>query len=182
MQVKGVTIRGLLSAIDIAFGPGASRRIVDALAPEIRAVLEPVVLASSMYAIEVPCAIHEAVRQELGGGSVIANRKLGAAAARDDFRGVYRIFIRIADYPRLLQGIERAWRQYNSRGTVSWTLSGASEAECVIGDVSGYSEAMWHSIAGRFETMLVLGGAKHASVAVGDWSDEHVSLRARWAP
>lgn len=182
MQVKGVTIRGLLSAIDVAFGPGASSRIVDALAPEIRTMLEPVVLASSMYSIEVPCAIHEAVRLHLGGGSVAANRKLGAAAARDDFRGVYRIFIRIADYPRLLQGIERAWRQYNSQGAVSWTRRGDSEADCVIREVSGYSEAMWHSVAARFETMLLLSGAKHASVAVDDWSDEHASLRARWAP
>ncbi len=157
-------------------------RIVAALAPDIRTMLEPVVLASSMYSIEVPCAIHEAVRVQLGGGSVSANRKLGAAAAREDFRGVYRIFIRIADYPRLLQGIERAWRQYNSRGEVSWTLRGDSEAECVISDVNGYSEAMWHSIAGRFETMLVLSGAKRASVAVSEWSDNRVALRARWAP
>jgi len=182
MQIKGVTIRGLLNAIDLAFGAGASRRITGSLAPDIRAALEPVVLASSMYPIEVANAIHEAVRTQLGGGSLSASRKLGAVAARDDFSGVYRVFIRIADYQRLLQGIERAWRQYNSRGEVSWTLRGESEADCAIRDVSGFSEAMWHSIAGRFETMLVLSGAKHASVVVNDWSDNHVSLRARWTP
>lgn len=182
MQVKGVAIRSLLAAIEVAFGAGALTRVTSALSDEIRVQLEPVVLASSYYPIAVSAAIHEAIRHELGGDSLNANRRVGAEAARRDFSGIYRVFIRVADYRRLLEGIERAWRQYNSQGVVEWQHITGHEARCSIRDVDGYTEAMWHSIAGRLESMLLLSGAKHATVAVDDWSAHHVALHARWTP
>jgi uncharacterized protein (TIGR02265 family) len=182
VQVKGVAIRSLLAAIEVAFGAPALGRVTGALSEEVRAQLEPVVLASSFYPIAVSAAIHEAIRYSLGGGSVNANRRVGAEAARRDFSGIYRVFIRVADYNRLLEGIERAWRQYNSHGSVEWQRIGGHEARCAIREVEGFTEAMWHSIAGRFETMLLLSGAKHATVAVDDWSAHNVTLHARWTP
>jgi uncharacterized protein (TIGR02265 family) len=179
--IKGSSIRGLLEAADRAFGAGARARVVAALDPQTRAQLEPMVLASNLYPIEVAAAIHAAVLGELGAGNMSANRKLGAAAAAHDFSGIYRVFIRLADYRALLTGIERAWRQYNSQGVVEWSLLDRNEAECAVRDVSGFTEPMWHSIAGRFEAMLRLCGASHASVAIADWSASHVLLRARWA-
>lgn len=181
MQVKGVAIRSLLAAVEDAFGKDGLGRVTDALDPEIRVQLEPVVLASSFYPVAVSAALHEAIRHRLGGGSVNANRRVGAEAARRDFGGIYRVFIRVADYERLLGGIERAWRQYNSHGTIEWQR-GVHEARGAIRDVDGFTEAMWHSIAGRFETMLLLSGAKHASVQVADWSASHAALHARWTP
>lgn len=180
MLIKGSSIRGLLGAADQAFGAGARVRVIAGLRPEIRSQLEPMVLASKLYPIEVAAAIHEVVCSELGAGSVTANRRLGAAAASQDFTGVYRVFIRIADYRTLFTGIERAWRQYNSQGAVECTLLDRNEAHCVVRDVSGFTEAMWHSIAGRFETMLKLCGATHAVVVVAEWSDSRVVLDARW--
>jgi hypothetical protein len=182
VEVKGVSVRSLLVAVEASFGRDALRRVIDALPAESRAQLEPVVLASSYYPIALSAALHEAIRTVLGGGSVIANRKVGSEAARSDFGGIYRVFIRMADYETLLGGLERAWRQYNSRGIVRWEHLGAGEARGTVRDVSGYTEAMWHSIAGRLETILILGGAKRASVAVETWASSEVQFHARWTP
>jgi uncharacterized protein (TIGR02265 family) len=182
VEVKGTALHSLLGAIERVFGSGGLELLRAALPSEVRAQLEPVVLASANYPVAVSAAIHAAVRDELGGGSVNANRRVGAEAARVDFRGVYSVFIRLADYDTLLGGLGRAWRRYNSRGVVEWVAKGPASAIGEVRDVDGYTEPMWHAVAGRLEAILLLGGAKHASVEVQQFSAGSVRLRCRWTP
>lgn len=182
MEVRGVSIRTILEAIERAFGADGLARVKEELDPRTRAHLEPMVLASSFYPISVSADLHRAVRRLFGAGGLGANRRVGSEAARLDFGGVYRLFIRAADYETLLRGLDRAWLRYNSRGVVLWDELGAGSARGQVRDVDGYTEEMWHSIAGRLEQILIMGGAKKAAVNVVDWSPEQVTFQARWVP
>lgn len=182
MVVKGTSIRNVLSGVEAAFGAEAVARVVSALPERIKRQIEPFVLATSTYPVEVSAALQEAIRTVLGAGSLTANRKVGAAAARIDFSGIYRVFIRVAQYETLLRGLDRAWRQYNSQGTVAWSFIGDGEARGTVRDVEGFNEPMWSSIAGRLETILLLGGASKASVGIETWAPDHVVFVPKWTP
>lgn len=178
MQVRGLAIRTTLQALEAEFGADASRRVMAALPPAVREAFSPVVLAASQYPVTHQAALHEAVRTVLGGTG--ANHRIGAAAARIDFGGVYRVFVLASSYESLLRGSDRAFRRYNSQGYVAWDHIGHGEARGRVGGVEGYVEGMWHAIAGRLEALLVLGGAKHAHVAIESWSPTDATFAARW--
>jgi hypothetical protein len=88
--------------------------------------------------------------------------------------------LRVADYETMLRRLDRAWRQYNSQGRVLWPELDRSSGRCVVQGVEEYIEPMWHSIAGRVEGLLLLSGAKQASVTVTSWSAEGSEFRVRW--
>lgn len=180
MFVKGTAVRTTLAAIEEVYGAAGLDKVRAALPPEIATELSGLVLATKSYPISVAAAIQEAVRTELGQGTLQANRKVGAAAGRIDFGGVYRVFLRASSYEMLLGSLDRAFRQYNSQGRVSWERIEKGEADGSIREVTGYTEAMWAAIAGRLEALLLLSGAKSATATIHSTSPEHVELRLRW--
>lgn len=155
--------------------------MIAALPPDTRDAIYPVVLAASTYDIHHQSAIHEAVRTILGRGGYDANRRIGARAAKIDFGGVYRVFVLAASYERLLGGADRAFRQYNSQGYVTWPILRRGEARGHVGGVVGYTDAMWHALAGRLETLLLLGGARSAQVRLTSSAADHAELEAQWS-
>ena len=178
--MKGTAIRTLLEAVARCYGDHGRAQVLAALPTELRAQLSPMILASKQYPIAISAHLQEAVRRELGRGDPSANRKVGAAAARIDFGGVYSAFLRVASFETMLRGLERAWRQYNSHGTVHWDAIEAHEARGRIEGTLGYTEPMWQSIAGRIEEFLVMGGAKTASVELVEISPTGIVLVVRW--
>lgn len=180
MFVKGTAIRTTLTAIEEVFGAAGLAKVRAALPPEVRAQLGGMVLASQSYPIAVSAAIQEAVRVQLGAGLLHANRKVGAAAGRIDFGGVYRVFLRASSYELMLRSMDRAFRQYNSQGEVIFGRIVPGEAEGSVRGVTGYTEPMWTAIAGRIDALLLLGGAQAATTTVVDWDAEHGDLRLRW--
>ncbi len=182
MHLKGVSVRNLLVAIESAYGPAALARVKAALPDEERRRIEPIVLASGSYPVSVSAAIHDAVRDVLGGGTFEANRRVGREAARIDFGGVYRAVLRVADYRTLLEGLDRAWRKYNSQGGVRWSRIDTGSADGEMYGVEGFTEPMWQSIAARVETILELGGAKRAAVVLVACAPEGAKVSLRWTP
>lgn len=180
MQVKGVALRTTLLAIELEHGKDAFDRVMRAVPPDTREVLAPGVLASSSYDIRHQAALHDAVREVVGGGDLDANRRVGARAAKIDFGGVYRVFVIVASYERLLRIADRAFRQYNSQGAVVWRSIERGRAEGEVCGVDGWTEAMWHALAGRLETLLLLGGARRASVRVEAPSPGGCAMHAEW--
>jgi hypothetical protein len=179
MEVKGTTLRTLLEAIEKELGPSVKATVLESLPPEARATLTGPILATSFYPIALVAALHESLRRGPG-SSVRVNRRVGAAAARLDFGGVYRVFIAASDVRSLLDRMSRAWRQYNSRGRVSWELVEEGYARGTISDVEGYTEAMWTSIAGRVEGVLTMKGSKRPTAQILEWSSESCAIEVRW--
>lgn len=181
MWVKGVAVRTTLQAIEGEFGKDGLARVMESLPEETRSAFAPYVIATGHYDVHHQAALHEAVRAVLGSGDVTANRRIGARAARIDFGGIYRVFVRAAGFVYLLRGVERAFRQYNSRGSVTWEVVEKGFARCRVEDVEGYNEAMWTAILGRFETLLVLAGAQRANAHIRSFSGSSATLEIDWS-
>lgn len=180
MQIKGTAIRSMLLALERVCSEAEVERVRAALPAAARAEIDAVILASKSYPVTVSAALQEAIRAELGGGTCTMNHRIGAEAARIDFGGVYRIFLRVADYETTLRRLDRAWRQYNSRGRVELPELERDRARLEVHGVTGFNEPMWHAIAGRLETIMMLAGAKKASGSVESWSSDGCTYELRW--
>lgn len=180
MQIKGTALHSTLLAVERLHGAQALLRVRAELPDDIRAQIEPVVLATQSYPIVVNAALHDAIFRVLGHGDGSVNQAIGCEAATIDFGGIYSIFLRTADYETTLRRFDRAWRRYNSQGTVSWTELVDGRARCMIAEVSGYTELMWRAVAGRLQGVLLLAGARRAEVDIMSHADEMAALLLQW--
>jgi hypothetical protein len=178
--VKGTALRSLLLGLEKATSRADAERVRAALPAVHRQALEPVILASKSYPLAVSAAIHEAIRTELGGGGCVINRRAGFEAASLDFRGVYGIFIRVADFQTTLRLMGRAWRRYNTHGDVHVRFHEGNAAQVHVDGVALYNEGMWSSIGGRAEAILTIAGAKKATAAIVAWSPTECDFQLRW--
>ncbi|AKV00581.1 hypothetical protein AKJ09_07244 [Labilithrix luteola] len=160
MRTKGVAVRSILLGVETLWGPSGLERVKDALAPEIRSQIEPLVLSADWYDVTVPAAIHVAVKETVGNGSWRYSRDIGREAGRVDWKGVHRIFLRAFSYDTIFERVERAWRQYQSQGVVTWKRYGDTRASGIVTDVQGLNEGIWLSVAGRLEVLFEFAGAK----------------------
>ena len=180
MFIKGVGIKSLLKALVNLHGEEGLHAVLGHLAPEIRAQLEPSVLAATMYPVIVSSSLQTAVYETVGAHSWRASYKLGIEAARIDFGGVYRVYLRVASYDEIWERIERAFAQYNSQGQAKWSERARGRRVGEITGVDGYNTGIWQSVAGRCAGILVMAGAKQADCDIEEPSPTRCLFRARW--
>ncbi len=166
MQVKGASIRTVLLAIENLAGKDGVKAVIETLSPASQKLLEGPILVSTFFPASLSSEIHLGIRQTIGNGNWAMNRKVGAEAASIDFKGVYKVFLRLTDYDATLDRLPGAFRQYNSQGEVRWIERGHESATFVISEIDGFNEGQWESIAGRLESVLLLCGAKSSHVAL----------------
>jgi hypothetical protein len=178
--VKGTAVRSLLLGLEQATSAADVARVRAAMPEVHRRALEPVVLASKYYPLAVHASVHETIRTELGGGGCLINRRAGFEAARIDFRGVYGIFVRVADFQTTLRLMDRAWKRYNTHGDVHVRCHEGQTATVHVDGVDRYNEGMWHCTAGRAEGILTIAGAAKAMATVVSWSPTGCEYQLRW--
>ena len=179
MKIKGVAIRGTTRAIESLHGKAALERVRSTLPARIRDQLDQVT-PLEWYPVEISASIHLAVREVLGGGTWTVNHDLGRHAARQDFTGIYKAMIRAVQYDTVWDRLERAWKQYASSGEAKWFDRGPGTSKGYISGVGGYNAGMWSSIAGRCEGLLILSGARGASVSMVDPGNTQCHFEAMW--
>jgi hypothetical protein len=180
MRQKGVAIRSTLQAVANLYGEASLARVKGALPEAVRAQIEPRVLPVAWYPIEVSAAIHEAIRDALGDGNWEISHTIGIEAARIDFTGIYRVFLRSMQYDTMWDRAQRAWTNYNSQGETRWVDREPGHAVAVVAGVSGFNLGIWEAVAGRLEGLLQMSGAKGATVEVKESSSTDGRLLAMW--
>jgi len=179
VQQKGVAIKSTLAAVEQLYGAEAYNEVFESLPDEIRAQISPV-LPVQWYPIEVTAAIHLAVRDRIGRGSWESSHAVGVEAARIDFTGIYRMFLRAVQYDTILERMERAWSHYNSQGKIVWHDRSEGTMSATISAVDGFNPGIWQAIAGRAQGLLLLSGAKGASVTTRDVTTTSGRIEGIW--
>jgi hypothetical protein len=177
---KGAAIRSTLQAIGNLYGDDVLAQVKGALRKDIRAQIEPRVLAVSWYPIEVSAAVHVAIRDVVGNGQWDMSHTIGIEAAKIDFNGVYRVFLRAMQYDTIWDRAQRAWDNYNSQGHATWGEREGGSAKGFVAGVTGFNRGIWNAVAGRFESLITLSGARGASVEVHDPTPIGCTFVALW--
>ena len=180
MNQKGAAIRSTLQAVANLHGNDALEQIKGHLRKEIRAQIEPRILPVAWYPIEVSAAVHIAIRDVLGKGQWDMSHTIGIEAAKIDFNGIYRVFLRTMQYDTLWDRAQRAWDNYNSQGAAKWGNREGGSAKGFITGVTGFNRGIWNAVAGRFESLIALSGGRGASVEVEDPTATGCTFNALW--
>jgi hypothetical protein len=180
VKQKGAAIKSTLQAIERLHGEESLARVKGALAPAILAQIEPRVLTVAWYPIEVSAAVHLAIRDVIGQGDWSASRAIGVEAARIDFNGIYRVFLRSLQYDTIWERTQRAWVNYNSQGTARWEERAPGTAQGMVTGVTGFNVGVWNAVAGRLESLLHMSGARGATIDVHDATSTSCSFDAMW--
>ena len=182
MLIKGSGIRSLLKAVEKKHGEAGLKTMLDRVPEDVRRQLEPAVLPNLMYPVAVSVALQRAIYQTIGTYKWDVSYELGIEAARIDFGGIYRLFLRAVDHDVIWSRIERVFSQYNSQGTARWTERTKTSAVGEVVGVAGYTDGIWYSVAGRCAGMLLLCGAKTAEVKIVNPLPTRCDFRAYWTP
>jgi hypothetical protein len=180
MKTKGVAVRSILLSIEKIWEPAGLAKVLDALPAAIRVQLDPMVLAGNWYPVAVPAALHEAVRSVFGDGTWKHSYAIGVAAGKIDFGGVYRFVLRHASYETLFARTTRAWSQYQTQGSVTWTVTSTGFASGEITGVVGLNEGIWLSVAGRVAALLEIAGGRSVRCVVRDPTPTSCRFEASW--
>jgi hypothetical protein len=181
LEVKGTALRSILVALENAEGKERAAAVRDRLPPDVRATIEPVILAARWYPVAVQAAIHEAIRTTIGQGRTEANYRIAVRAAHDDLGGgVYQTFFRLMTYDLLWEASTRLWQRYNSRGKVEFRERTRGRAVGTVEGVESYTLPMWVAVAGRLHGFLEIAGASAVRVSVHEHDATRVVMVAEW--
>jgi hypothetical protein len=179
VKVKGVGAKNTLASIERVHGKPGLERVRQAMPPRLRAQTTQLV-ALEWYPVELVAALHVAIRDTLGKGSWEESQRLARDAARVEFNGVYRLFLRATQYDTVWDRMERVWATYYDAGDAKWVDRGRGSARAKVRGVTGFNEGMWRSVAGRIEILLELTGARGSSVTVSTSASSHATIEALW--
>lgn len=180
MKQKGAVLRSLLAAVEKVYGPKGLAQVRAALPPAARTELEHPILAVQWYPLELTAEVQLAIKNTVGRGSWEASHRLGLEAAKADFSGPYRVFLRAVQYDTIFDRLELAWNNYNSQGKIVWTDRTHGHSTGHIAGVVGFNNGIWHGVAGRGEGILLLSGAKSADFSIRDPTSTSCTIEGLW--
>jgi hypothetical protein len=182
--LRGTVLKHNLLAIRNLHGEDGLARVVAgvvaALPADIRERIDGNILQVDAIPISVFAALHEAVKDTLGNGKWDLSHAIGSEAARLEFGGVYRVFIRAVQYDALWERIERTWNHIVGRGAFRWIERRDGYIRAEIHGVVGFNRGLWTSAGGRAERLLLMSGAKSAQVSLVDLNASRGVFEAIW--
>lgn len=153
------------------FGESGWWRVLDALPPKDRDVLEAAVTVG-WYDLGVYDRAHEAIDRVLGSGDASLMRPLGRFCANRDLTTVHRVFARLSTPTYLLGKYGEYWRRYQDTGVWTVNREGERTVRASLAQWASRSEASCERLAGYIEGFLDTIGANGTKV-------ERVRCRSR---
>lgn len=117
MQVTGHVIRSRHTFVRKA-GKDAYQRVLDALGPEARKVMEEGPLETVWYPFEVLLDLSVTADRVLGQGDLQLCEEMGSFSCEHNLTGIYRMFFRFGNLDFLLSRAAKAWRSQYDFGSV----------------------------------------------------------------
>jgi hypothetical protein len=182
-RYKGVGIRSFLAALERLHGASVVAQTLEGADPDCASrVREGRLLATGWYPIEWLRSLHTSAQRVTGTGTELSWR-LGGAAMRADFTGVYRIFLLVLSPEALVSKSARVFSTYYTRGKMQVLSSRPKLVHVQFTDCLGFDANLWADVGGSSEAGLELCGAKqvtHETLRGGRTGDDFLEVVARW--
>lgn len=177
---KGTVFRGYRNYLEKRLDPSVRAAILEALRPEVRALLTgDTLLISSMYPIELQHEFVEVFVQNSGAQSEARLRAMGNEVAETDLTTIYRLFIWAASVPQTLSVLTKVWNSYFATGVARWKQENKSRGVIEITDRHHHPLHL-PVVAGYIEVAIRLAGGKSGRVDVGPANGHSVPFICTW--
>jgi hypothetical protein len=179
ITLRGSVLKHNIKAILNLHGKAGWEKVKSHIAPPILERIEKATVLEPLEP-EIFAALHEALRQVYGGDHWEASFAVGSEAARVEFGGVYRVILRAVQYDTIWDRIERTWNHIVGAGAFRWIERREGFVSAEIVGVTGFHPGLWASAAGRAERLLIMSGAKSASVTMLQTTPTRATFEAYW--
>jgi len=155
---KGITLTHAQAFVEKSMGAGSWNRLVEASAPEDRAVLGSIV-AVGWYDLGLYARALRTLDTVFGRGDLELLTALGRYGAEKDINTVYRLFFRFANPIYAIEKVADYWRKFHD--TVIWSIvrTGDGRAEGTLTDWGHVDRALCRELVAYMTRVLELVGA-----------------------
>ena len=164
IKSKGFTITGALIFAERKYGADARAKVITALDPETRRLVERSVLASEWVPLRNQVAIYEAIDRTLGSGDLKLCFEIGRFTCDHEMTTINRIFLKFGSLEQWMRMGAGMWNRYYSRGRLEVLGFTKTEGTIVIRDFNPISKAFCNDLAGWFHRTSEVGGARKVTM------------------
>jgi hypothetical protein len=182
-QIKGVGVRGLLTAVNHLYGSDTYLLMINETHAELqRAVRNNAILPSGWYPLWYYRELHRATQVVTKGGPEIA-RAIGRQATHDDFRGVYRVLTFILSPQSLIRRAPGIFNRYYDTGRLEVPRAIHGSAHARFSGCAGFNRDLWEDTVGGCTGVLEVCGGRNVEIKLisgGQDNDDGCEFEAVW--
>jgi hypothetical protein len=184
VRAKGITFRSFLTTLERLRGADQVRATLSLVPAEIeRAIRLGEIVVNGWYPIDWYRELHAAMNQACSEPGLDLSRRIGRESAIADFRGIYRLLLRVVSSETLVAQAPRLFRMYYEGGEVEMIESDKGFGVLDFRGWQGFDRAMWADVVGGIEGVLVARRAVDVRPRVlrGGGSDGTLRVEYRWS-
>lgn len=165
-MTKGISLQCSVKFIKERFGQDHLNRILEAMEPAEREVLQNIAKVKTMgdYPQGILNHILEIMAAMLGNGNYSVCEEEGAFEAQETFSGIFKVFIAAGNPHFLIRQGPLAWRTLNSSGNLEILELHDHSAVTRISNFDEPHIALCHYLSGYFKKLLEMSGGKNVRV------------------
>ena len=137
-------------------------------------------IAVGWVSFDTVSAVVEVVGAEHGESLERFQRELVGRVARRQFRGVWRMLLRLTSREALLKRASALWRRTYSRGEARFESDGGQEGTLILSDLGYASDYMLRGVGYSFEALLEHTGATDVRVRSQRLGGGHARFEVSW--
>jgi hypothetical protein len=159
IRSKGYTISGALAFVDDRYGPAGRAKVIAALDPETRLLVQRKILASEWVPLRTQVGLYETIDRTLGAGSYKLCFEIGRFTCDHEMTTINRIFLKFGSIEQWMRLGAGMWSRYYNTGRLEVEKFTKQGGTIVIRDFNPISKAFCNDLAGWFHRTAELGGA-----------------------
>jgi hypothetical protein len=156
VRTKGIAFRGFLTTLERLRGTDAVEGTLRELPPEVsRAIRLGEVVATGWYPVAWYRELHHAMNRACREPGLELSRRIGLESTIADFRGIYRLLLRVVSSETLVSQAPRLFGMFFDGGEVEMVETGKGFGVIEFTGWHGFDKAVWTDIAAAVEGVLV---------------------------
>ena len=120
---KGAGFNAIQRAITEMYGEAGLKKVLDAGSAELRQFSSRKVLDNEWIPDRIGSDLMITADRVFGRGDYALIRKIGAWVAKDNLKGIYKVYIKMTSISGLLRRADQIWSQYFNTGSVKVLLA-----------------------------------------------------------
>ncbi len=184
VRTKGIAFRGFLTTLARLRGSDSVEATIAELPPEVaRAIRLGEVVATGWYPVAWYRELHAAMNRACRETGFELSRRIGLESTIADFRGMYRLLLRVVSSETLVAQAPRLVGMFFDGGEVAMVETGTGFGVIEFTGWHGFDRAVWADMTGAVEGVLVARRAFdiRSRVIRGGGTDGTLRLECRWS-
>lgn len=163
-EIKGNQILLAKKYFAQRFGQEALARVIGEMSGKNRLIMQGPIASAAWVSDEAHVEFLAAADKILGAGDFKLDRECGRYMAQEGIPRIYKVFIQFGDPGFVISRADRFWAQVHTSGELQIIPTAKNSAVAKLTNKTFPHKAFCASLAGYFEGVLELCGAKEISV------------------